>query len=659
MLRPVLTLDNIVVDYHWVNACVDAGTLLGPPSWGGFYISPLTLDHFFNPSPADTTRRSPSLSQAPTLVSPLYAPQYLPNSTSDVQSASSSRKPSLPTIPPQILQKFRSSGPSVSPTQAHFSPSSITTSFRAVPHHRSTTGEESSSQDDDPAPIPPPESQKRYMNGNRYYYTDAEKEFMRDYAAWAERQGFIATSIAHQISSLAPHHSETKWFGHMSKYANQYAKRVPEKQARIFVNAESEDDELQPQSSDKDWNQEEESDVSEDAPSGGPSSKLPEPSKKTAKGPYGSVPAYTQEEIDGIAKLVMQNPNQPLAPLFEQFAETRVEAGLFPQRRGPTYAQYYRTHTETLRNRGRTLLASSQSRPSMRTKGAAANEVPVPDNNAIRDDENQDSTSSRPKRIRPHYTEEEIDVIAKVVAENSDKPLADRFLELSASRLALGLLPHRTVHAYNEFYRRKSDMLHERGRRLLGKTGQPPEDDAIPSTSAAKTQTPTLPADASNEVPNFFTRGYSEQDFLAVIDFVARHPEMFRNSDEGKLVVKERLWEKFDQEYPGRSPKAWREFFRKRADQIEQDAQALIEKRNSSAGAGSSKELDEMLTIAKSAQRTPNQLWLPPSSADAGKLSVPSVAQPSLGATKRALSTDDAVGSSVPASKKLKENSVG
>lgn len=167
--------DNLVVDYHWVNACVDAQALLGPPSWGGFYLSPLTLDHFFNPSPPTTSQPSPSpsLSQATTLVSPLYTPQYLP--PADGKPGPSPRKPSLPTIPQQILQKFQPSGPSGSPTGC-YSPSNATTAFGEdqLSRQLSATVDESASTEYDPAPTPPPESQKKAMTGgrsNKYYYT--------------------------------------------------------------------------------------------------------------------------------------------------------------------------------------------------------------------------------------------------------------------------------------------------------------------------------------------------------------------------------------------------------------------------------------------------------------------------------------------------------
>lgn len=167
--------DNLVVDYHWVNACVDAQALLGPPGWGGFYLSPLTLDHFFNPSPPTTSQPSPSpsLSQAATLVSPLYTPQFLP--PSDGKPGPSPRKPSLPTIPQQILQKFQPSGPSGSPTGC-YSPSNATTAFSEdqLSHQLSTTVDESASTEYDPAPTPPLESQKKAMTGgrsNKYYYT--------------------------------------------------------------------------------------------------------------------------------------------------------------------------------------------------------------------------------------------------------------------------------------------------------------------------------------------------------------------------------------------------------------------------------------------------------------------------------------------------------
>ncbi|KAG8937867.1 hypothetical protein FRC04_009992, partial [Tulasnella sp. 424] len=42
--------------------------------------------------------------------------------------------------------------------------------------------------------------------------------------------------------------------------------------------------------------------------------------------------------------------------------------------------------------------------------------------------------------------------------------------------------------------------------------------------------------------------------------------------------------------YPGRTPKAWGEYFRKRADQIEQDALALIEEKQKAPVAGSSRD---------------------------------------------------------------------
>ncbi|KAG8933584.1 hypothetical protein FRC01_008125, partial [Tulasnella sp. 417] len=50
----------------------------------------------------------------------------------------------------------------------------------------SATAEDSNSTDYDPAPVPPPESQKKQMTGgrsNKYYYTDAENDFIAKYLA--------------------------------------------------------------------------------------------------------------------------------------------------------------------------------------------------------------------------------------------------------------------------------------------------------------------------------------------------------------------------------------------------------------------------------------------------------------------------------------------
>lgn len=170
--------DNVVVDYHWVNACIDAQNLLGSPNWGGHYLSPITLDHFFNTSPPTTSQPSPSLSQDPTLVSPPYTQQFLPKS-----DAPPSRKPSLPTIPPQTLPKFQLSGPGTSPT-GYFSSQSATTPFGEdqLSRQLSATTEKSTSTEQDPA-TPPAQSPKKQMGGgnsNKYYYTGSASPFPHD-----------------------------------------------------------------------------------------------------------------------------------------------------------------------------------------------------------------------------------------------------------------------------------------------------------------------------------------------------------------------------------------------------------------------------------------------------------------------------------------------
>ncbi|KAG8944381.1 hypothetical protein FRC04_001961 [Tulasnella sp. 424] len=839
--------DNVVVDYHWVNACVDAQTLLGPPSWGGHYLSPLTLDHFFNASPPTTSQPSPSLSQAPTLVSPLYTPQFLPSS-----DAPPSRKPSLPTIPPQILQKFQPSGPGTSPT-GYFSSQSATTPFGEdhLSRQLSAATEESTSTKRDPAPTPPPQSQKKQMGGgnsSKYYYTDAENDYLEKYSAWADRQGIPSTSVPDQIAELvdavayiskhpisllngltgnkgwayvpqksrrapnlphslslskydrvklgrrpssdqsgnnsadgrrrtrnnstgvrptllperlmmwppaeappeapspgpptdlevghpftpedkvyvveftrwagrrvpdidlqllssalaqfAPHHSPAKWYGHMYKYSNQYAKRVPNQLAHLFldeISDEEEDEEPDEEPDDKKYFSSATDGSENPGTLAGPSSKTaapPNKQKTPLRGPWGRLVAYTEEELDGMAILMVQNPDRKFYTLFSEFVASRAAAGIHPQRKPNSYAQYARTHEEWLRKRGRALLDSSsaQSRPKRAdTKVESDEEAQLngePWNSDDDDDEgdhDQTSTPPSPNEVKKRgkrgplvpYTEEELDAIAKVVTENADKPLAALFSGFAKSRAALGLHPRRKAHTYTEYYRRHMETLNKRGCLLLGKEYQPPESDPeLPSRSPSPPPAKKLPTPAANSVDAMsiddarLGQPYTDEDYTALTEFVARNPGLLRNSEEGKHVKKKPLWQKFDQEYPGRTPKAWREYFRKRADQIEQDALALIEEKQKAPVAGSSRDAQapEIAGPVTKPTQAGSALEIQSSSSseivdrkgpDDTVLSraepAPSTSGHSPSGTKRTLPEDTTAESSMPAMKKLKE----
>ncbi|KIO28390.1 hypothetical protein M407DRAFT_230613 [Tulasnella calospora MUT 4182] len=391
-------------------------------------------------------------------------------------------------------------------------------------------------------------------------------------------------------------------------------------------------------------------------------------------------------------KLMVQNPDRGLNSLFTEFAASRIDAGLHPQRTGSSYAQYARTHGEWLRNRGRSILESRASRTRSKGAGArskfdedAAFDDPWNSDDDVESDYNQGSAplpaieegTGRKKRgpLVP-YTEEELDSMAKLTVENPDKPLMVLFGELAASRVALGLQPQRKANTYDQYYRRHMETLNKRGYLLLGKQCQPPEKRPEPSSapspiSSKKPLTPVV--DTFNEQPADDARlrqPYSEDDYIAITDFLARHPALFRNSEEGKSKPKNILWQKFDQEYPGRSPKAWREFFRKRADQLEQDALALIEERQHASKTSPSEDAQQHDRLSPVAKSTSDIQTLKPQSSGSSaavnpndvKTSVveisPSTPRRSPAGTKRALSADPATESSIPAAKRLKEQPV-
>ncbi|KAG9045557.1 hypothetical protein FS837_006101 [Tulasnella sp. UAMH 9824] len=531
-------------------------------------------------------------------------------------------------------------------------------------------------------------------------FTPEDKVYVVEFTRWAGRRvpDIELPLLSAALEQFAPHHSRAKWFGHMSKYSNQYAKRVPNELAHLFLDMSSdEDDDEVPQ--DKRLRRAEDSDASGSGTPAEPSSKITAPAtgqKATPRGGRGGVVLpYTDEELDSMAKLLAQNHNRSLNSLFTEFAASRVGAGLQPQRKGSSYAQYARTHGEWLKTRGRSLLGLPASRNTSKgvgTRGRFDEEVAFEDpwnsDGDVESDDNHDSTplqaieeeTGRKKRgpLVP-YTEEELDSMAKLAVENPDTPVGALFSEFAASRLALGLHPQRKAHTYTEYYRRHSETLNQRGYLLLQKERQSPEkrpERRSTSSTVSPKKPPTPVDDTFSDLPADDARlgqPYTEDDYNAMTDFLARHPALFRNSEEGKSTTKQTLWQKFDQEYPGRSPKAWREFFRKRADRLEQDALALIEEYQTSSKARSSQDAQQPDAVFPVTESTPDvpTLKSQPSGSSATLNSTNSIdattstlvvsplspRQSPVG-TKRALSADLAAESSAPAAKKLKERLV-
>ncbi|KAG8899399.1 hypothetical protein FRC00_001478 [Tulasnella sp. 408] len=401
---------------------------------------------------------------------------------------------------------------------------------------------------------------------------------------------------------------------------------------------------------------------------------------------------FTPEDKVYVAKLLAQNRNRSLNSLFTEFAASRVGAGLQPQRKGSSYAQYARTHGEWLKTRGRSLLglpATRNTSNGVGTRGRFDEEVAFEDPwNSDGDAESDDNHGSTPlpaieeetgrKKRGPlvAYTEEELDSMAKLAVENPDTPVGALFSEFAASRQALGLQPQRKAHTYTEYYRRHSETLNQRGYLLLEKESQSPEKRpkrSSTSSTVSSKKPPTPVDDTFSDLPADDARlgqPYTEDDYNALTNFLARHPALFRNSEEGKSTSKQTLWQKFDQEYPGRSSKAWREFFRKRADRLEEDALALIEENQNAAKTNLSQDAQQSDRVSPVAESTADVSTLKsqPSGSSATVSSKNSInattstivgsplsPKSSPGGTKRALSADPATDSSAPAAKKLKE----
>ncbi|KAG8993000.1 hypothetical protein FRB90_000816 [Tulasnella sp. 427] len=524
-----------VVDYRWVFDCVDAGALLGPPSWGGHYISPLTMEHFFSPSPANVAPANPSCLGAPSRVG-VYHPG---------------------TLPPPESHKRLIEG------EAH-----LTVSWHggSKPQAVSTLSTSRTSSN---------EANEKRPEGHR---GRRRMSFGGGLAVLPERaMNYDALPDPRNFNS--PLHEE---FGQLFTSENQ-----------TYVT-----NELHPG--------EEETNVSEYRPSAGPSSRLPKAlrrRKKSGKRSRGPVLAYTQKEIYKMAKVVEENPDQPLAPLFATFAKARVDARSFPQRSGAAYSQYYRNHPELFQKLNEAPLALSQSAPHIKIE--FDNDVSELGNNFGEGDCHHATRSNQPERTSPRYIEEALDRI--VVAENSPE-----LVDLGAHPRYTGLT---SIGRHNQ----QGAISPERGHHLLGTTEQRLEDNEIPAQYREKKHT-----------ANLTTQGYLDEGFSAAINSALGDPKM---SQTVEPAMKEGVWSGV----PSRSPEAL-------TNQIKKNSQGF-------------KELDGMPAVARSAQPTPDQILSPSSSAGDGKLLVLSAAKSSRDKYKRARGTHEDLGSPGRVPKKLKESS--
>lgn len=177
------------MDYNWIPACIQGGSLLGPRRWGGYYIPRLQLDQIFDaqslapvpPPAAPSLTLQPPNPQPP---NPLPWPvfpfgggyMHMQHMPSMAQYAPA--PPSLPAahaVPPFVVPPSNTPAAQSEPPQQAKGPVAPEALPNPPPNAKQreepAAGPSNHFDIDDPEPQPPPEDDKQLYVKGRYRWT--------------------------------------------------------------------------------------------------------------------------------------------------------------------------------------------------------------------------------------------------------------------------------------------------------------------------------------------------------------------------------------------------------------------------------------------------------------------------------------------------------